>query len=270
MIGHWQNGRFSPCSHHRHHRVAALEMTTRVFATQQSLPVRDVNVARLPMMFASQDVESWKTSTIRAIDILKLTLGRKTRKTIVKCVTYIALEGMQPTLRHVPPRAPRLSMQTVCEMLVPICDAFSSTNLETKLGGLDGSDVATWTCNRQLPRVLSKALTTTDDSNIVRRVLGRKVANRDQALTAEMASKRTKSLCCQYYPRAPIVQLSEAFVLKRLLLCQMLFEQTSAGGTTLRGVSSIPTYIRLTWHVRGVDDYRLILAETKWFITLSW
>jgi hypothetical protein len=59
----------------------------------------------------------------------------------------MALEGMQPTFKQVPPRAPRFSMQTVWgQKLVQV--PFRSTRknkayLHAELGGLDSSDVAT-------------------------------------------------------------------------------------------------------------------------------
>lgn len=48
--------------------------------------------------------------------------------------TYMALEGMQPTFRHVPPRAPRFSIQAVClsvQMLVrrPVFRAVAITDV---------------------------------------------------------------------------------------------------------------------------------------------
>ena len=85
--------------------------------------------------------------------------------------TYIALEGMQPTFKHVPPRAPRFSIQAVClsvSMLVRypifgaaaiidvVISALSSAllvhphpsgnleaHLEPKLGSLNSRHIAT-------------------------------------------------------------------------------------------------------------------------------
>ncbi|GAB5657748.1 hypothetical protein JMUB7489_26960 [Staphylococcus aureus] len=37
-------------------------------------------------------------------------------------VTYMALEGIQPTFKHVPPGIPRLSIHTVCFVSPPTAD----------------------------------------------------------------------------------------------------------------------------------------------------
>ena len=65
----------------------------------------------------------------------------------------MALEGMQPTLRQVPPRAPRFSMQAVWvgfgleknQKTEEGCTrkANDQTYLKTELSSLDGSNVAT-------------------------------------------------------------------------------------------------------------------------------
>lgn len=85
----------------------------------------------------------------------------------------MALEGIQPTFKHVPPGIPRLSIQTVCSVSnnIPLCrrnkaplstqalDApqngdRDATHLQAQLASLDGSDVSTRSTsqNRQIVR----------------------------------------------------------------------------------------------------------------------
>lgn len=61
----------------------------------------------------------------------------------------IALEGMQPTLRHVPPREPRFSMQAVWVGLSPRLPAQVLNYLETELSSLYSGHVSTGTWSHE-------------------------------------------------------------------------------------------------------------------------
>lgn len=54
----------------------------------------------------------------------------------------MALEGMHPTLRQVPPREPRFSMQAVWVVLSASHYSRGMKYLQTKLGSLDGSNIS--------------------------------------------------------------------------------------------------------------------------------
>jgi hypothetical protein len=92
--------------------------------------------------------------------------------------THIALEGMQPTFKQVPPSLPRFSMQTVweaCQHNVLYARNPIPSHLEAKLGGLDGSNVTTGA--------------TTNDNNIVGASLRREAADGEETAAGRVRAR---------------------------------------------------------------------------------
>ena len=92
--------------------------------------------------------------------------------------THIAFDGIHPTFKHVPPRAPRFSIQAVWSQRPSPRSRLPrvvKTYLEAELGSFDSGDVATWS--------------TTDNDNIVRLGLGSKSSRGENGRSEETARK---------------------------------------------------------------------------------